>query len=395
MRRVAILGSTGSIGRQALEVAGAFPDRVRIVGLAAGGGDVETFLQQVRTWSPDIAALRDSSAAGRAAAALAPATGSGAGRSPSVLGGPEGVREVATWPGADLVLNAVVGFEGLGVTLAAFAAGKDVALASKEPIVAAGGLITRAAAASGGLLLPVDSEPSAIFQLLAGRDAREVARVVLTASGGPFYGASPAELDRVTPEAALRHPTWRMGPKITVDSATLMNKGFEVLEASWLFGIPVDRIDVLIHRSSLVHSLIVLEDGVLLAHLGPPDMRYPIQHALTFPERLSSPWPRLDLGTAPPLAFSRPDSRDYPCLNLAYEVGRIGKSLPAVLSGADEVAVAGFLGGRIGFADIPRLLEHAMSVHDPFEIATPEDAARADLAGRQAALDYVSSKVRR
>lgn len=381
MKRVAVLGSTGSIGRQALEVAAAFPDRLKIVGLAAGGRDPETFAAQLATWRPEIAALVDDQAA--------LAVAGEAGR--EVLAGPGGVSEVATWPGADLVLNAIVGFGGLEPTLAALAAGKDVALANKEPIVAAGGLVMAAAREAKARLLPVDSEPSAIFQLLWGHSPGEVARLILTASGGPFYGASARELAAVTPEAALRHPTWRMGPKITIDSATLMNKGFEVLEASCLFEVPVDRIDVVIHRRSLVHSLVELKDGVLLAHLGPPDMRYPIQHALLFGERLEAPWPRLDLAEGPPLAFEAPSSRDFPCLKLAYEVGRMGRSFPAVLSAADEVAVAGFREGRLGFADIPRLLEQVVSAHEPFDIKTPGDAARADGLGRRAAREAMSA----
>jgi len=385
VKRIAILGSTGSIGRQALEVAAAFPDHIRVVGLAAGGGAAEAFVEQLGVWRPEVAAVGDPAAAARVAAA--------AGR--EVEAGPQGVEKVAAWPRADLVLNAVVGFAGLGPTLAALAAGKDMALACKEPIVAAGGLITASARRAGARLLPVDSEPSAIFQLLRGCSPGDVERLSLTASGGPFYDTPLDELARVTPEAALRHPTWKMGPKITVDSATLMNKGFEVLEASQLFDLPVERIDVFIHRRSLVHSLVRLKDGVLLAHLGPPDMRYPIQHALTFPARLRAPWPVLDLAGSPPLEFARPDSRAFPCLNLAYEVGRIGKSLPAVLSAADEVAVAGFLGGRIGFTAIPRLLEQVVSDHVPFDIETFEDAARADSAGRGAARRLMSGQVRR
>ncbi len=385
MKRVAILGSTGSIGRQALEVAAAFPGYIQVVGLAAGGGTEEAFAAQLAMWRPEVAALADPAAGARVAAVT--------GR--EVEAGPEGVVRVATWPGADLVLNAIVGFSGLAPTLAALTAGKDVALACKEPIVAAGGLITSAARRAGVRLLPVDSEPSAIFQLLGGYSPAEADHLILTASGGPFYDTRPDELARVTPDAALRHPTWKMGPKITVDSATLMNKGFEVLEASQLFGLSVDRIDVLIHRRSLVHSLVKLKDGALLAHLGPADMRYPIQHALTYPARLPAPWPGLDLAGSPPLEFARPDSRAFPCLNLAYQVGRIGKSLPAVLSAADEVAVAGFLGGHIGFTDIPRLLEQVVSAHAPFDVETFEDAARADAAGREAARWLMSGQVRR
>ncbi len=386
-RRVSVLGSTGSIGRQALEVAAAFPEHIRVVGLAAAGSggesgpSVRLFEEQLRRWRPEVAALLSPAAA----AAVSRLTGR------RVLGGPEGVTQVATWPGAETVLDAIVGFGGLGPALAALEAGKDLALANKEPIVAAGGLLTSLAREKGVRLLPVDSEPSAVFQLLAGRPTSEIDRLILTASGGPFFGAAPERLAAVTPAEALSHPTWRMGPKITVDSATLMNKGFEVLEATWLFGLPVDRVEVLIHRHSLVHSMVALRDGVLLAHLGPPDMRYPIQYALTYPERLPAPWPGLDLAKAPPLEFHKPDSRAFPCLNLAYRVGRIGKSLPAVLSAADEVLVAGFLAGRLSFPDIPRLLDEVTAGHQPFDVQTLDDAVRADAAGREAASKAVAA----
>lgn len=379
-RRVVILGSTGSIGRQALEVAAAFPERIRVVGLAAGGAAGEIFAEQVRIWRPEVAALASPAAASRVAEIC----------DREVLGGPEGVMAATTWPGSDIVCNAIVGFDGLAPTLAALGAGKDVALANKESIVAAGNLVIEAARRGGARILPVDSEPNAIFQLLALRPTSDVDRLILTASGGPFHGRASEELSGVRPEETLRHPTWKMGPKISVDSATLMNKGFEILEASWLFGLPVDRIDVLIHRGSLVHSLVRLTDGAVLAHLGPPDMRYPIQYALTFPDRLPAPWPGLDLAAVPPLEFLGPDSRASRCLNLAYHVGRIGKSLPAVLSAADEVLVAGFLGGRLGFCDIPRLLEEAVSAHVPFDISSLEEAIRADAAGRQAAQAVMS-----
>jgi len=388
VRRVVVLGSTGSIGRQALEVAAALPEHVRVVGLAAGGRSRESedlFSRQLLTLRPEVAALADPAAAARVRAS----TGI------PVAGGPEGLLEAAAWPGADLICNAVVGFQGLGPTLAALAAGKDVALANKEPIVAAGGLITAAAKRARVRLLPVDSEPSAVFQLLEGRSPDEVERVILTASGGPFYGLERRALAAVTPEMALRHPTWRMGPKVTIDSATLMNKGFEVLEAHFLFGLPVERIDVVVHRKSLVHSLVQLKDGVLLAHLGPPDMRYPIQHALTYPSRARAPWPRLDPEEGLCLEFERPDREAFPCLRLAYEVGRIGASLPAVLSAADEVAVEAFLRGEIGFLDIPRLLEETVSAHEPFDIASLEDAVQADAAGREAARAFLSGRARR
>jgi 1-deoxy-D-xylulose-5-phosphate reductoisomerase len=375
VRRLVVLGSTGSIGTQTLEVAEAFPDRLRVVALAAGGGREDVFIRQLERWRPAGAALTSPEAAGRVALAT--------GR--EVLAGPAGISRIASWPEADLVLNAIVGFSGLEPTMAALEAGKDVALANKESLVAGGALVTRLARERGVRLLPVDSEPSAIHQLLAGHGPNEVETLILTASGGPFYGRLPEELERVTPAEALRHPTWRMGPKITVDSATLMNKGLEVIEASWFFGLPVDRIKVLVHRQSLAHSMVELSDGVILAHLGPPDMRYPIQYALLHPARPPGPWPRLDLGATPPLSFTPPDTAAFPCLKLAYQAGRIGGSLPAVLSAANEVLVEAFLGGRIGFGDIPRLLGDVVSSHAPFETETFSDAARADTVGREAA----------
>lgn len=375
MKRLVILGSTGSIGRQALEVVEAFPGEFEVVGLAAGGRRVDLFVAQLRRWRPAVAAVMSSEAAARAAAA--------AGR--EVLAGAAGVTETAAWPEADLVLNAVVGFSGLAPTLAAVRAGKDVALANKESLVAGGGLVTRAVREAGVRLLPVDSEPSAIHQLLEGRSPDEVDRIILTASGGPFHGRSRSELSRVSAREALAHPTWRMGPKITVDSATLMNKGLEVIEASWLFGLPVDRISVLVHRQSLVHSMVLLRDGALLAHLGPPDMRYPIQHALTHPRRLPAPWPRLDLSRRGPLTFEEPDTEVFPCLKLAYRAGRIGKSLTAVLSAANEVLVEAFLVGRIGLDRIPEVLERVIESHVPFEVESLSDAERADAEGRRAA----------
>jgi len=380
MRHLVILGSTGSIGRQALEVAEAFPDHLRVVGLAAGGSRVDEFVDQLRRWRPAVAALASEKAAARAAEV--------SGR--EVLSGPEGVRALARWPEADLVCNALVGFAGLAPTLAAIEAGKDVALANKESLVAGGALVTAAARERGVRLLPVDSEPSAVWQLMAGRDESEIERIVLTASGGPFYGASAEELVRVTPEEALAHPTWRMGPKITVDSATLMNKGLEVIEASWFFSVPVDRIEVVVHRQSLVHSMVVLTDGAVLAHLGPPDMRYPIQQALTYPERLPAPWPGLDLETAGPFTFGPVDTDTFRCLKLAYRVGRIGKSLPAVLSAANEVLVEAFLVGRVRFDHIAELLASIVDAHEAFPIESLSDAVRADAQGREAARAAVS-----
>jgi 1-deoxy-D-xylulose-5-phosphate reductoisomerase len=277
--------------------------------------------------------------------------------------GPEGLQRLATLPEADLVVVAVSGIVGLQPLLAALDAGKDVATANKEPLVAAGQLIMEQVRRRKARFLPIDSEHSAIFQILQGQPAAAIQRLILTASGGPFRGRSRAELEKVTVEEALAHPVWNMGPKVTVDSATLMNKGLEVIEARWLFDVEASRIDIVIHPQSIVHSLVEFVDGSVLAQMDYPDMRAPIQFALTFPERLPSPRPRLNLGALDPLVFSPPDCEAFPALQLAYEAARIGGTLPAVLNAANEVAVQRFLERQIGFLDIARLVGEVMARH--------------------------------
>ena len=350
MKRIAILGSTGSIGCSALSVVAAHPERLEVVGLAAGR-NVERFAEQVARVRPAVVALADDDALGRLQATGAPPADTVAGW------GEDGLVAVATHPRVDLVLCASAGTAALGATLAAIEAGKTVALANKEVLVMAGRLMVEAARRRGVTILPVDSEHNAIHQCVDGRAPDDVVRYILTASGGPFRDRPAADLEAVTPEDALRHPTWSMGPKITVDSATLMNKGLEVIEARWLFDAPPDRIDVVVHPQSVVHSLIELRDGSVIAQLGVTDMRLPIQYAFSYPERWPAPLPALDLAACGPLDFQRPDTGRFPCLGLAYHALRAGAAFPAVLNAANEVAVAAFLERRLPFTAIPRVIE--------------------------------------
>jgi len=356
VKTVTVLGATGSIGRRTLELISAFPDQFRVGGLAARGSDVSLVAEQVRAHRPAAVALLDRTAVDRLARELAPPR-------PELLAGVEGLAALATDVPADVAVSAMVGAAGLVPTLGAIRAGRTIALANKETLVMAGALMTRAARERGVRLLPVDSEHSALFQCLAGAAPREVRRLVLTASGGPFRGWSRAKLEAVTVEQALRHPTWRMGAKITIDSATLMNKGLEVLEAHWLFGVPFERIDVVVHPQSIVHSMVEFVDRSVLAQLGMPDMGIPILYALTYPERLPCPAPALDLVGLGSLTFEAPDEAAFPCLGLARQAGRAGGAAPLVLNAANEVAVAAFLAGRCGFMEVPRLIGDALDTH--------------------------------
>lgn len=386
-RGLAVLGSTGSIGTQALEVAGWLGDFVRVVGLAAGQ-NIDLLETQIRRWTPSIVGVADEDAARALRERLR-----GGGFHVEVVSGPRAAERVATHPEADVVLSAIVGIAGLVPTLAAVALGKTVALANKETLVAAGRLVMEQAASHGARIVPVDSEHSAIFQCLAGRDASEVARLILTASGGPFRTLDEGELANVRPEQALRHPTWSMGAKITVDSATLMNKALEVIEARWLFGVDPDRIDVVIHPQSIVHSMVELVDGSIIAQLGPPDMRLPIQYALTYPARGASRAKTLDVARLGALTFEPPDVRRFPALRLGYEAIRAGRTVPCVLSAANEEAVRFFLEGRIGFMDIPALVEDAMASCDPVEPRTIEDVLEADRWAREHVARRVTRRV--
>src|ERR687895_673507 len=348
MKRLLILGSTGSIGTQALDVIG---DEFELVGLSAGTAH-EALVAQARAHGVKRVALSDPDAAARGAEAW---TGG------EVLAGPEGLVELVANSDADLVLNAIVGSAGLGPTIVALTEGIDLALANKESLVVGGELVTALAEATGAQIIPVDSEHSALHQLIAGERAGTVERLVVTASGGPFRGRSRAELEGVTVEEALRHPTWSMGGKITIDSATLMNKGLEVIEAHHLFGTPYDRIEVVVHPQSIVHSYVLLNDGAALAHLGYPDMRVPISYALHHPDRVDVPMRPLDLAEVGMLTFEPVDEDAFPCLRLAREAALAGGTAPCVLNAAHEVAGHAFLRGELSFTGIARVIESTLS----------------------------------
>jgi 1-deoxy-D-xylulose-5-phosphate reductoisomerase len=348
MKRVLILGSTGSIGIQALEVVAASKGAFEVAGLSAGSSWRE-LLDQAKAHGVPTVALADPDAAAEASEAWG-------GR---VLAGDEGIRELITFSQPDLILNAVVGAAGLGPTIVALTEGVDVALANKESLVIGGELVTALAEATDARLIPVDSEHSALYQLIAAEPTPgTVTRLVLTASGGPFRGRT--DLSGVTPDDALAHPTWDMGGRITIDSATLMNKGFEMIEAHHLFGVPYERIEVVVHPQSIVHSLVDLNDGASLAHLGHPDMRVPISYAMHLPERADVDVPRLDLAQVGALTFEAPDVKTFPCLRLAREAGEVGGTAPAVLNAADEVAVGAFLDGRIPFSGIAEVIDRCL-----------------------------------
>jgi 1-deoxy-D-xylulose-5-phosphate reductoisomerase len=371
MRNVLILGSTGSIGTQALEVISASPE-LRVAGLAAGRG-WETTVSQAREHGVEVIALADRDAAARAGEAWE-------GR---VLSGEEGVRDLIGATEPDLVLNGIVGAAGLASTVVALTAGIDVALANKESLVLGGELVMALAEATGAQLLPVDSEHSALHQLIRREAPGTVDRLVVTASGGPFRGRT--DLGDVSVADALAHPTWKMGGRITIDSATLMNKGFEVIEAHHFFGLPYERIDVVVHPQSLVHSLISLNDGSTIAHLGYPDMRVPISYALHYPERMPVDVPRLDLAAVGSLTFEEPDPETFACLRLALEAGAAGGTAPTVLNAADEVAVAAFLEGRIPFTGIAAVIERTLEELPARPVTHFEDLFATDAEARERA----------
>lgn len=355
MKSLCILGSTGSIGRQALDIVAKFPDRFAIIALTANS-QVTLLAAQARQFHARYAVIMREELASQLTALLV-------GTSTQVLAGMEGLLQVATMRECDMVVAAMVGAVGLQPILAAAQAGKAIALANKEPIVAAGEMIMKAVADGQATLLPVDSEPSAIFQCLQGHDRAGLARIWLTASGGALQHLSLEELTKVTPQQALKHPTWAMGEKITIDSATLMNKGLEVIEAHWLFNVPLQDIQVVIHPQSIIHSFIEFHDGVFLAQLGMPCMRTPIQYALSYPERLVNNWASLDLTQLNTLTFMQPDFSRFPCPRLAQQAAITGGTMPACLNAANEVAVMAFLQERIGFREIPQLVERALEDH--------------------------------
>ncbi|MGH2974363.1 MAG: 1-deoxy-D-xylulose-5-phosphate reductoisomerase [Solirubrobacterales bacterium] len=380
MKKLLILGSTGSIGTQALEIVAA-SEELEVIGLAAASG-WERVLAQAAEHRVSAVALSEAAAAEAADAAWD-------GR---VFAGEQGIRELILSSGADLVLNGIVGAAGLGPTIVALGEGIDVALANKESLVIGGELTMALAEATGARLLPVDSEHSALFQLIGAEAPGTVDRLVLTASGGPFRGRT--DLAGVTVEEALAHPTWSMGGRITVDSATLMNKGFEAIEAHHLFGVPFERIEVVVHPQSIVHSLIDLNDGATMAHLGHPDMRVPISYALHYPERADVDVPRLDLAAVGELSFEPPDLDAFACLRLALEAGRAGGTAPCVLNAADEVAVAAFLAGKIGFASIPAAIDAVLAALPPRQPSHFEELFAVDAEARRRTEEEVGGLAR-
>ena len=373
MKQIAILGSTGSIGKNALRVVDTHAEEFKVVGLAANR-DVDTLEQQTRHYRPELVALNEPNAAAQLRERIRDLKGT------QVLTGTEGLHAVATMAQAAQVLDGMGGSAGLLPTLAAIDAGKDIAFVNKEVMVMAGALVNAAVKAKGVNLIPIDGEMSAIFQCLEGARERqaEIHRLLITASGGPFRTAPKETLYAVTPQQALRHPNWKMGQKITIDSATMMNKGLEVIEAKWLFNIDLAKIDVVVHPESIVHSMVEWTDGSTIAQLGPTDMRIMIQYALTYPRRLSAPVPRLDLLETRTLHFEPVDFEKFPCLSLAYNAAEVGGTLPVVLSSADEVAVAAFLNTDIGFMDIPAILARVMDKHTVIANPTLPDILQVD-----------------
>jgi 1-deoxy-D-xylulose-5-phosphate reductoisomerase len=385
VKRIAILGSTGSIGQSALAVVDAHPDKVSIVGLAAGG-NADLLAEQIARYRPRVAAMATGDAIDRL-------TQIGMASSTTVAGiGRDGLAAVATHPDVDIVLCASSGTEGLEAVLAAIEHRKTIALANKEVLVMAGAIVTAAAKAKGVAILPVDSEHNAIHQCLHRQSAADERRLILTASGGPFRGLATSQLKNVSAADALKHPTWRMGRKITIDSATLMNKGLEVIEAHWLFGARAEQIEVVIHPQSVIHSMVEFVDGSIIAQMGVTDMRLPIQYAFSYPERWPAPLRPLDLARAGRLEFDRPDTDVFPCLALAYRALGAERSLPVVLNAANEIAVARFLDGRLPFTGIARVITAAMDAHQPAAVSTLAEVRKVDRWARDRAAE-IAEKV--
>ena len=384
MKRLAIIGSTGSIGQNTLKVVQHLPGRFEVFALAAHSS-VSVLAEQIAAFSPQVVTLME---AGRLDDLVRHCRERGI-RLPEILTAEAGLRAIASAPEVEVVVSGAVGAAGLLPTLAAVEAGKTVALANKESMVLAGELLRKTASRTGARIIPIDSEHSAIDQCLRSGKPDEVRRLILTASGGPFRDTPKDQLPRVTPEDALNHPTWRMGRRITIDSATLMNKGLEVIEARWLFDIPDTRVDIIVHPQSIVHSMVEFTDGSVIAQLGTTDMRQPIQYALTWPERLESSVPGIDWTTAGKLEFMPPDKEKFPCVELAYWAIRQGGTAPAVLNAADEVAVQAFLERRIAFTDIPRLIRDSLDAHEAAPAVTFENVMAADAWARR----FVSGKV--
>ncbi|MDF0645935.1 MAG: 1-deoxy-D-xylulose-5-phosphate reductoisomerase [Nitrospira sp.] len=386
MKTIVILGSTGSIGTNTLDIVNRFPDQFRIAGLTAGNND-DMLDDQIRRYKPRVVALANEAAAARLRRRCVDV-------SVEILSGQDGLTQVAALPEAELVVSAIVGGAGLVPTLAAIRSGKHIALANKEPMVMAGQLMQEEARRHEVKIFPVDSEHSAIFQSLEGHRIEDVRRLILTASGGALWTLTKEQLQEVTPEQALQHPNWKMGAKITIDSATLMNKGLEVVEARWLFDISESRIDVLVHRESIIHSLVEYEDRSMIAQLGLPDMRTPISYAMRYPERLALDLPSLDLTEVGKLSFCKPDHDRFPCLRLGYESLRIGGTMPAAMNAANEIAVEAFLNGGIRFPAIADIIRQTMDAHQRREVDTIEAALEADRWAREKAESLAGSLAR-
>ncbi|MCK5286646.1 MAG: 1-deoxy-D-xylulose-5-phosphate reductoisomerase [Thermodesulfovibrionia bacterium] len=382
MKNISVLGSTGSIGRATLEVVRCFPDRFNVVGLAAKD-NIGLLESQVHAFKPEVIAVSDEAAGRELKKKNLPV---------EILTGDKGLEEIATITHVDMVVSAIVGSAALMPTYAAIRAGKDIALASKETLVMAGSIIMAEASRKGISVIPVDSEHSAIFQCLNGRKGHEVQKIILTASGGAFLRKDLSELEKVTPEEALKHPNWLMGKKITIDSATLMNKGLEVIEAHWLFGLPAEKISVVLHPQSIVHSMVEFIDGSILAQLSVPDMKGPISYALSYPDRFGDVLPPLDFSKIRMLTFEETDWKKYRCLGLSYNALNTGGTMPSVLNAANEVAVEAFLNKRILFTEIPDVVLNTMSQHKISDCKTIGDVIEASNWARKKSEDLINER---
>lgn len=382
MKRLSVLGSTGSIGKNTLEVVAKNPEKFKVTALAVRN-NIEELESQINTFRPDVVAVFDESSAESLRA-----------KNPSVkiLAGEEGLKEVVALENVDMVVSAIVGSAGLIPTYEAIKAGKDIALATKEALVMAGKLVMSEASKRGVSIIPVDSEHSAVFQCLEGRNIQEVEKIVLTASGGAFRNKSVSELDSVTPAAALKHPNWEMGKKITIDSATLMNKGLEVIEAFWLFNVPLEKIDVILHPQSIIHSMVKFIDGSVIAQMSVPDMKGPISYALSYPERLGNVLPALDLADIKELTFEEPDMKKYPSLSLTFDALRAGGTMPCVLNAANEIAVDAFLDEKIPFTGISSVVSDTMAEHDVLGGETIEEVINVSNWARQKTLEIIDMR---
>ena len=387
MKRITLLGSTGSIGTQTLDIVAEYPEQLQVVGMTAGG-NIDLFAQQIRQFRPEIVAIANQKKLADLQEAIADLE-----TKPIVLVGSEGIETVASYGDSEVVVTGIVGCAGLLPTIAAIKAGKNIALANKETLIAGGEVIVPLVKKHGVKLLPADSERSAIFQCLQGVPDRGLRRIILTASGGAFRDRPTEELASVTVADALKHPNWAMGKKITIDSATLMNKGLEVIEAHYLFGVDYDQIEIVIHPQSIVHSLIELEDTSVLAQLGLPDMRLPLLYSLSYPERIPTQWERLDLVKCGTLTFRAPDHQKYPCMDLAYAAGRAGGTMPAVLNAANEQVVELFLQERIRYVQIADLIKYVCDRHNHVAKPELEDILEADQWARKAVVEQVMLKV--